>query len=355
MSCGCDTGHDCGCHSNTMSHYPGGGRYRSPSSLGVYRRLRGLGAITASAAQAQIVGSDSHVNASSKAAILASAGALQMLDASGQPAYIPGSVDCKAAQGIPTGAQTDLRIGQTASGLALTGVNIGLMATGTALGPVTAGISIAVSSIIGLFSTLVNHHAQAVKTEQTVLCSAVPAANNYLNIISQAISSGQATPQDGINALESLKGDFRSAVGSIYNDCNAACVMNMELDAIILVMESQFQDMINSASAATAAAAAAPAAPAQVVPAAPNTTIPATGAPVPSSSYSSFYSAATTPGTALPVTTTAPNTVAAPTSSVPSFTTAAVPAAAAPTAASIESWLPIAAIGIGAILLLRSL
>jgi hypothetical protein len=349
MSCHCQSGHDCGCHGSAMS----GGYVRR----GRYVRMSGLGAMTPAAAQAQIVGSDSHVNASSKSAILASANAMQMLDASGNPAYIPGSVDCTAAQGIPTGAQTDLKLGQTASGLALTGVNVGLMATGTALGPLTAGISIAVSTIIGIFSVLVNHHAQAVKAEQTSLCSAVPAANNYLNVIANAVSTGLATPQDGISALESLKSDFRSTVGSIYNDCNAACVMFMELEAICLVMESQFQDMINSAAAAAAPAPVVSAAPAQVVTATrPNTTAPAVTAPV--SSYSTFYSStAPAPGSTIapstPALTTQPNTVAAPTSPVPSFTTAVPATAAAPGATG--DWLPIAALAIGAIFLMRSL
>jgi hypothetical protein len=331
--CGCQDGHDCGCHG--MSHYPGGGR-----SLGVYRRLRGLGAMSPSAAAAQVIGSDSHVNAGSKTAIAAAAAAGHMVGAAGEVAYIPGTVDCAAATGAPSGAQTDLKLAQTSTGLALTGLQLATSA-GVLAAPITMGVSIAVSAIVGLFSTLINHHAQAVAKEQTVLCSAVPAANNYLSIIAQAVSSGLATPQDGIAALESLKGDFRSAVGAIYNDCNAACVMYMELEAICLVMESQLQDMINAANAPAAA-------PVQVVtPSRPNTTAPAAAAPA--SSYAPFYSQATTPST--PV---VPNTVAAATSSVPSFTTAsAVPAVSS--APATADWLPIAAMVIGGFFLLRSL
>jgi hypothetical protein len=301
-----------------------------------------MGAITAAAAAAQVT--ESKVTTSGKAAILASAGALQMLDANGQPAYLPGP-ECAAAQGVPTGAQSDLKLGQTSAGLALTGLQLATTA-GVIAAPFTMGISIAVSGLVGLFSTLINHHAQAVQKEQTVLCSAVPAANNYLKIIAQSVSSGLATPQDGISALESLKGDFRSAVGSIYGDCNAACVMYEELEAICVVMESQFQDMINSANAA-----AAP--PAQAVPPAPNTTIPAAGAPLPSSSYAPFYSSSATPGSPLPAT-GATNTVAAPTSSVPSFTTAA-PAVPASAPAASGDWLPVAALVIAGIFLMRSL
>ena len=271
-----------------------------------------------SAAAAQVIGSDKNVNAGSKTAIAAAAAAGHMVGAAGEVAYIPGTVDCAAAKGTPTGAQNDLKLAQTASGLALTGMNVGLQAAGVALGPVTAGISIAVSAIVGLFSTLINHHAQAVAKEQTVLCSAVPAANNYLGIISQGVSSGLVTPQDGIAALESLKGDFRSAVGSIYGDCNAACVMNMELEAICLVMESQLQDMIDAANAAAVA-------PAQVITAGgPNVTSPG-GVVAPASSYASFYSSAPTPATA-----------------------------SAASGASGD-WLPIAAMLIGGFFLMRSL
>jgi hypothetical protein len=291
--------------------------------------MRGLGAITAAAAQAQAIGTDKNVNAASKAAILASATALQMVDSSGQPAYIPGTAECAAASGTPGGAQTDMKLASTSAGLALTGLQLATTA-GVVAAPLTLGISIAVSSIIGLFSTLINHHAQAVAKEQTTLCSAVPAANNYLNIIAQAVASGQASPQDGISALESLKGDFRSSVGSIYGDCNAACVMYMELEAICAVMESQFQDLISGAQQVVTAGG-------------PNVTQPA-GVVAPASSYSSFYSSSAAPS--------APNTVAAPTTSVPSFTTA--PAAAAAPGASGD-WLPIAALGIAAFLVLRNI
>jgi hypothetical protein len=320
MRCGCDSGNDCGCQDSSLRGYHWH-----------------LGAMTPAAAAAQVT--ESKVTASGKAAILNSALRLQMMGASGEVAYIPGTVDCAAAQGVPTGAQNDLKLVQTSTGLALQGVNVGLMATGAALGPVTAGISIAVSAIVGLFSTLINHHAQAVRKEQTVLCSAVPAANNYLSIIAQGVSSGMVTPQDAISALESLKGDFRSAVGSIYQDCNAACVMYEELEAICLVMESQFQDMIDAANAAAAAASAQPM---QIVtPSRPNTTAPAAAAPA--SSYAPFYSPSTAPPSA-------PNTVAAPTGSMPSFAT---PAAAASGVSG--DWLPIAALVIGGIFLLRGL
>ncbi|HXP23130.1 MAG TPA: hypothetical protein VN807_03285, partial [Candidatus Sulfotelmatobacter sp.] len=145
----------------------------------------------------------------------------------------------------------------------------------------------------------------AVKKEQNVLCSAVPAANNYLQIIQQGVESGLATPQQGIDALNSLVNDFKNAVSSIEKNCNAACVMTEELQAVVLVKQSEYQDMIaaqqaqaqaqaTAAAQAAAAAAAAEAQPVQVVtPSRPNTTAPA--AVVPASSYAGFYSSSGAP------------------------------------------------------------
>jgi hypothetical protein len=337
MSCGCQDGQDCGCHSGALRGY----RWH----LGALAAISPADAANQVFPTAKIRSGAGH-NQSIWNSLQLAAQTGQMVGAAGEIAYIPGTVDCAAASGAPSGAQNDLKLAQTASGLALQGVNVGLLATGTALGPLTAGISIAVSAIVGLFSTLINHHAAAVRAEQSVLCSAVPAANNYLKIISQAVLSGLATPQQGIDALNSLLSDFESSVSSIRHgsdpsssgECNAACVMQSELHAIVLLLQSQFQDLINAANAA-AQQAPVPmsAAPAQaVVPARPNT----------------FYAPSTTPPSAPPSATGATNVVAAPTGSVPSFTTAPVPA---PAALPTTDWLPIAAMAIAGFFIFRSL
>jgi hypothetical protein len=251
-----------------------------------------------------------------------------LVDNAGNPAYIPGTSEC-AASGISGGAR-DLGLAGSAAGLALTGaIQTGLVAAG----PMTLGISIAIASIVGIFSTILNHHAQAVKKEQNVLCSAVPAANNYLKIIEQGVQSGLATPQQGIDALNSLVRDFTNAVSSIEKNCNAACIMTEELQAVVLVKQSEYQDMIAAQqaqaqaaaaaqAAANAAAAAESALPMQVVmPSRPNTTAPA--AVVPASSYAGFYSSPGSP--------------------------------AAPVATSGSNWLPIAAALAAGFLLTRLL
>jgi len=254
-----------------------------------------LGTLDPATAAAQVT--SSAATSSGKAAIVLAAQHGMLVDNAGNPAYIPGTSEC-AASGISAAAKY-VGLAGSAAGLALTGVvQAGLMAAG----PLTLGISVAIASIVGIFSTILNHHAQAVKKEQSVLCSAVPAANNYLQIIEQGVQTGLATPQQGIDALNSLVRDFTNAVSSIEKNCNAACIMTEELQAVVLVKQSEYQDMIAAQqaqaqaaaaaaaqAAANAAAAAAAAQPVQVVtPSRPNTTAPA--AVVPASSYAGFYS-----------------------------------------------------------------
>jgi hypothetical protein len=290
-----------------------------------------LGALTPEQATEEVfpasrVTSSAGHNAAARAQILASAGAGEIMGASGAD-YVPGTSQCSAAAGSGPG---NVQLAQTASGLALQGTSIGLVASGTITAAALAPWTMGISAIIGLFPLLFGHHAQAVKKEQSVLCTAVPAANNYLQIIDQAVKSGKATPQQGIDALNSLLSDFESQVSSIRQgsdptssgQCNAACIEQTKLHAVVLVMQSEYQDMISAASVA----APAP--------------VPVTAPPVPASPV---------------VATTRPNVVTAPGVTTPSSYASfyspggAAPAAAAP---STSSWLPIAAVAIGAFFLM---
>jgi hypothetical protein len=156
----------------------------------------------------------------------------------------------------------NLRLAQTAAGLALTGTQIGLTATGAIAAATLAPFTMGISAIIGLFPIIFGHHAAAVKKEQSVLCAAVPAANNYLEIIDQAVTSGQATPQQGIAGLNSLYSDFGSKVAGIIKgsdptsagECNAACVHQTILHAIVLYKASVYQDMASAPGASSGGA-----------------------------------------------------------------------------------------------------
>ena len=240
-------------------------RYPSPSYLGKMGICCGLGsldAITPDAAAKQVFPNaprspNAGHNMATYNLLLASAQAGQIVKADGSPIYIPGGPDCSA-----TGVSSNLKLAQTASGLALTGASIGLVAAGTVTAAALAPFTMGISALIGLFPLIFGHHAKAVKQEQSVLCAAVPAANNYLQIIDQSVTAGQFTPQQGIDALNSLLSDFNSQVNSIRHgadptvsgECNAACVISSALKAIVLAKTSQYQDLMTAAAASPASA-----------------------------------------------------------------------------------------------------
>lgn len=226
---------------------PRGGTYLmgAPLSRSPRRRLQrfsGLGALTPDQAveqifpAAQVKKSAGH-NQSVRDQMLASVQAGQILNVQGSPAYIPGTSQCAAS-------------GTSASQVTLTSIAsvAGQLAPET--GPAAPFVAIG-AGIAGLFGAILGHHAAAVKKEQSVLCSAVPAANNYLNLIDQAVQTGASSPQDGITALGTLLADFKATVQSIMHgnsptssgECNAACVIYSELAAICTYRASVYQDM----------------------------------------------------------------------------------------------------------------
>jgi len=148
------------------------------------RRRRTLGELSPDQAAEQIfpaakVGRSAGHNQAVRDLMVRAVSAGQLLDASGAPAYSQ-TADCSA-----TGMSSNVRLAQTASGLALTGVSVGLAVSGAVTAAALAPWTMGISAIIGLFPIIFGHHARAVKKEQSVLCAAVPAANNYLQIIDQ--------------------------------------------------------------------------------------------------------------------------------------------------------------------------
>ena len=223
-----------GCHC-------GGACCSEDDSLGFF-----LGALTPDEAAAQAMPKNTIRN--TPGFTQAVYGVISNAAASGQfTDYSSQNPECTSAATGSTAAKALALVG-SGSSLALQGaIQTGLITAG----PATFGITIAIAGIVGLFSTIFNHHAQAIAKERQVLCAAGPAANNYLQIIRQGVANGQASPQDGINALQSLLGDYHSAVSSIMKDdashCNSACVQYKQLEAIVAEMSSQFQDLIDAA------------------------------------------------------------------------------------------------------------
>lgn len=176
--------------------------------------------------------------------------------ASGQmsPGYEPGSGGCA---NVTLGAKAIITSGAKQAG----GV---LLKIGAASGnPIilAAGAAAEVASIV--FSAIFGHHAKAVARERSILCAAVPAANQTLVAVDEAIASGQFTPQNGIDALTAMLGSFAQEVASIQHgadptakgECNAACVMLSQLRAIVARKVSSYEDMMAPPSSALPGAA----------------------------------------------------------------------------------------------------
>jgi hypothetical protein len=178
--------------------------------------------------------------------IQASAAAGQLLDVSGGVAYVPGSQDCAGASLLKPALLS------TAGGLALK-----FAPEAFAAGPIVGGIVVAVAALSEMFAAIFGHHAAAIKKEQSILCAAVPAANQTLQLIDQAVQSGQATPQQAIAALNGMPAQFDAQVASIRHgadptvsgECNAACLMATALRAIVIAKVSQYQDILAAAPA----------------------------------------------------------------------------------------------------------
>lgn len=169
------------------------------------------------------------------------------------PAYLPGTGDCA---NVTLGPRAILTKGAGQAGGLL--LKIGAASANPII--LAAGAAATVASVV--FSAIFGHHAKAVAKERSILCAAVPAANQTLQVIDEAIAAGQFTPQNGIDALNATLAGFAQQVASIQHgadptargECNAACVMLSQLRAIVAEKISQYQDI----QATQAAAAATP-------------------------------------------------------------------------------------------------
>lgn len=173
------------------------------------------------------------------------------IEQSAQTGQISGFVQsCSTASG-PSGAQIT---SMATSG----GTTVALLIPAVASGPFAPFI-LAGAALVGLFAQLFQHHAQAVKKEQATECAAVPAFNDGSLAIQGAVTSGTLTPQQGISALSQLLSEFQAQISSIMTDnaqnCNAGCVWWKCAQAAVASLQSQYQDLINAASASAAASA----------------------------------------------------------------------------------------------------
>ena len=112
----------------------------------------------------------------------------------------------------------NINLFQTATGLSLgvASAGVGIMgATGflaAAAIPVAGAVIAAAGVVIQMIGTIFAHHAAAARQEQALGCAAIAAANNSMNLIRQAVSNGQMTPDAASGALDTLVQQFSSYV-----------------------------------------------------------------------------------------------------------------------------------------------
>ena len=142
--------------------------------------------------------------------------------------------------------------GPGAAQLVNTGAGIALSIVG-GLKMIPTPVTVIGGAIIGIFASIFAHHAQAVAKEQQVECAAVPAFNDTLSAIADAVSAGTITPQQGIASLSQALTDFQNAISQIMrndsSNCNAGCVWWKCAQAAVAEMQSQFQDLISQSPA----------------------------------------------------------------------------------------------------------
>jgi hypothetical protein len=252
--------------------------YVMPKRQG-YLRL-GQAPITPQAAEAQVVSPSQYSGAKMTQAEVT---AIIQTATTGQlpfgPADFASGWNCNGQPSVGSA-----QLAKTAAGISLTvGTSIaaGLGVSGAILGPIGA----AVGGLIGLFTAIFQHHAQAVAKEENVLCQAVPALNNTLQAIDAAVANGTLTPQGAIATMQSVQSEFANAVAGIIKDdeshCNAACVWTKCLAALAIVRTSQWQAMQETQQTGSAGAQpVTPAAAANSVISSGNTSLPSWALPV---------------------------------------------------------------------------
>jgi hypothetical protein len=216
------------------------------------------------------------------------------LDAA-ESAITSGSIDVTGGLGPNCSGQTaqPLNLLKTAQGLVLStagaataiGTATGVIsaATGTILGAATMGVGLIISVIAMIFQ----HHAAAVSRDLAFGCSAIPAVNNALAVVQQAVATGAATPADAANSLAEVYSQYMSAGGAsgsisgpgsipgsgaaINKDpyCNSNCELSIIVLAMVLYWSAQFEAQASQQATQAAEVSGSSALPASVAPSAP--------------------------------------------------------------------------------------
>jgi hypothetical protein len=104
-------------------------------------------------------------------------------------------------------------------------------------------VGAAIGGALLIFDTIFGAHAAKVAAEHQVLCASVPAANDSLQAIIQALQNGTITAQQGIASLYQLYEDFVATVSPVTAQCaspDAGCGWTAELACIVANLAQQW-------------------------------------------------------------------------------------------------------------------
>jgi hypothetical protein len=144
-----------------------------------------------------------------------------------------------------TGYTTSLPTGETIATIGKVGASTAGAVTGglTAAGAIAAGSTLAVAvpvigAVIGLITGIIGiisaHHAQAVATQNELLCQLVPGANQALQTLDAGLAGGSITPSQASSALSSLQTQLASGLQTdpSYKHGDALWIYNLAMTAV---------------------------------------------------------------------------------------------------------------------------
>lgn len=146
----------------------------------------------------------------------------------------PGSPDC-----------TNVGSGTTSAKLVSSsgGISMQLASVAPATGPL-APILLGAGAVLSVFGSIFGAHKAAQAREANILCSAVPAANDAIRAINDAVNNGTITANQGAQSLDKLYSDLTTTVQPILkansDQCNAACFVLAEARALIVKLKSDY-------------------------------------------------------------------------------------------------------------------
>lgn len=174
---------------------------------------------------------------------------------------------------------TGLTIGQAGLGTASAISTLATSATtglSVGLGAATAGLGLLLAPIMGILQ----HHSQAVATEQGTVCSVSVASLEAIPALDALVRSGAITAQQGITAMGQLVQQLQNALHPILKGCNAACCYIAILNAHLDFARIYYMDIAPNQPPVTSPGTYAPMKPASVGAAIADKFFPPPGSPV---------------------------------------------------------------------------